>query len=130
MPTLTEKMQLASILSITCNIQHLAQQQSQCKLQYSMLQIRLFRKFRWENVANHQISPHKKFIKQMMPSAAWKQRESDPLGHCALYNPKRSLQPSNNEKCTAEAMKRQRNGLKMMLREKLLSQESELNMLR
>jgi len=36
-PTLTYKTQLASILSISCNIEHLAQQQSQCKLQWSIL---------------------------------------------------------------------------------------------
>jgi len=46
-PTLTWKTPLASRLSISRNIQHLAQQQSQCKLQWSILWRRTFRHF-WQ----------------------------------------------------------------------------------
>ena len=37
-PTSKQKMQLASMWSISCNIQHLTHQQSQLKIQWSMLQ--------------------------------------------------------------------------------------------
>jgi len=46
------KMQLASILSISCNIQHLTQQYSQCKLQRSMIHTRTFHHCWQANMAN------------------------------------------------------------------------------
>jgi len=125
-PTLTYKMQLASILYITCSIHHLAQQQSQRKLQWSRLRKWPFRRVRWADTApRHSVQPNVG-IKRMKARAAWRQTESEPLGHCAAGDPKRSLRQGNDEKCTSEAMKRKRNGLRIMLREKLLWQESKL----
>jgi len=74
-------MQLGSILSISCNIQHLTQQQSQGKLQWSMLQKRSFRNVQQANVANRQSGSHHDVIKRIKASAAWKQKESEHLGH-------------------------------------------------
>jgi len=82
-------------------MQHLTQQQSQGKLQWSMLRKRTFRHFQRANMANQQSAPHNDIIKQMKARAAWKQRECEPLGHCAACDPKRSLQPSNDEKRTS-----------------------------
>jgi len=49
--TLTWKTQLASVLSISSNIQNLAQQQSQGKLQWSMLRTRSFHHLLWADTA-------------------------------------------------------------------------------
>jgi len=128
--TLTYKTQLASILSISCNIQHLAQQQSQCKLQWSMLRKRTFDHFQLANMANKHSGPHNNIIKWTKATAAWKQKESETLRHCAACDPKWSLWPRNNEKRTSSAMERRNNGLRIMLREKLLGWERELKMQR
>jgi len=69
-------------------------------------------------------------IKQMTARAAWRQRESEPLGHCAAWDPKRSLRRISDKKRTSYAMKRKSNGFKIMWRERLLGQESELKMQR
>jgi len=62
----------------------------------------------------------------MKARAGWRQRESEPLGHCTASDTKRSLRQRNDEKRTSSAMKRKRNGLRIRLREKPLGQESEL----
>jgi len=80
--TLTSKMQLASILSITCNIHHLAQQQSQYKQQWSMLRKRTFCHGQWANIGNWQRGPPNNVIKHMKEWAASKQKESEPLWYC------------------------------------------------
>jgi len=129
-PTLTYKTQLASILSITCNIQHLAQQQSQRKRQWSMLRKRTFRHSGRANMPNQQSSPLNDVIKWMKARAAWKQREFEPLGHCVACDPKISLWLRNDMKRTSESMKTKRNGLSIMLRQRPLWQGSELNMQR
>jgi len=66
----------------------------------------------------------------MKARAAWEQRESEPLGHCAACDPKRSLQPKNDKKRTSTVMKTKNNGLRIMLRGRPLGQESELKMQR
>jgi len=108
-PTLTYKTQLASILFISCNIQHLAQQYCQHKLQWSMLGKRTFRQFQWANMANRPSGPHDNIMKQIQARAIWKQKEFKPLGYCTACDPKRSLQPRYNQKCTSLATKRKRN---------------------
>jgi len=118
-------MQLASILSILCNIQHLAQQQSPRKLQWFMLWKWTFRHFRRADTANRQSGQPNDVIMRTKAWAVWKQRESEHLGHCAAGDQKRSLRRRNDEKRTFYAMKRKRNGLRIMLREKPLGQESE-----
>ena len=50
-PTLTWKMQLASIWSISCKIQRLVNQQSQQKIQWSMFRKRTFHLYRQANTA-------------------------------------------------------------------------------
>jgi len=127
-PTLTQKTQLASILSIYCNIQHLAQPQSHHKLQWSMLRKRAFHHSRQANTANRHSGSQDDIIKPIMARAAWKQTESEPLGHCAACNAKWILWPRHDEKWTTDAMKRKKNGSRIMLREKLLWQESDFMM--
>jgi len=53
-----------------------------------MLQKRTIRLFRRANMANQQSGPPNNIIKQMKAGAAWKQKESKPLGHCAVCDPK------------------------------------------
>jgi len=129
-PTLIWKMQLACISSISCNIQHLAQQQRQHKHtlpmlgKWTLLQIRRANIIHWQSVSHDTVS------KQIKARADCKQKLSEPLEHWAACDPKRSLQWRNNEKRTFEAIKKQTNWRRIMLREKLLWQESELKTLR
>jgi hypothetical protein len=62
----------------------------------------------------------------MMGSAASRKKDSEPLGLCAAWDPKSSLRWRNDKKPTSSAMNRKRNELRIMLREKLLGQESKL----
>jgi len=64
----------------------------------------------------------------MKARAVRKQRESEPLGHCPACDPKRSLQPRNDEECTSYAMMTKINESRIMLRERQLGQQSELKM--
>jgi hypothetical protein len=48
---------------------------------------------------------------------------------CSLGS-KRSLQRRNDEQYTSQAMKKKKNGLRIILRDRLLGQESELKMQR
>jgi len=125
-PTLTYKTQLASILSICCNIQHPAQQQSQHKLQWSMLQRRTFHHFRLANTATWKCVLHDDIINQMRARAASKQKEHEPLGHCAACDPKRSLRQRNDEKRTSYTTNRKRNGWRIIMRVKPLGHDSKL----
>jgi len=99
-PTLRYKMHLASILSISCNIQHLAQQQSQHKLLWPILRKRTFRYFRWVKTPNRPRVWHDVVITRMKVRTASRQKQSDPLGHCSKSNRKRKLQRRNDPKCT------------------------------
>jgi hypothetical protein len=119
-PTLTYEGQLPSILSISCNIQHLVQQQSQWKLNWSGLRKRTFHHFRRANMANQQSGLPNDVNKRMNTGVSWKQNESDRLGNCAACDSKRILRPRNNEKRTSPPMKRKRNWLRIMLRERQL----------
>jgi len=81
-------------------------------------------------MANWQRFLHGNVIKWMKARAARKQRESEPMVHCTAYDSKRSLRQRHDKKCTFYAMKTKRNGLRIMLTEKPLWQESELRMQR
>jgi len=123
-------MQLASILSISCNIQHLAQRPSQHKLQWSNLRKRTFHHLQLASSANQAIDPHDNIIKQMKARAAWKLNKSEPKVHCVACNPKTSLRQSEDKKRTFWITKRKRNASRITWREKPLWQESELRMQR
>jgi len=98
--TMTFETQLPCILSISCNIQHLAQQHGDYKLQWSMLRNRTLCRFRWGNPANQQCIQHDHVIKWMKAKAAWKQKEFEPFGHCAASDAKRRLRQRKDWKCT------------------------------
>jgi len=55
--------------------------------------------------------------------AAWKQKDSEPWGHCSACNPKKCLLASNDKKHAAQAMKRKKTGSRIMLREIQLGQD-------
>jgi len=124
--TLTQKTQLTSILSITCNIQHLAQQYSPPNLQCSILQNRTFSDFQWADTANRKSKQPNDIITWMMARVGVEAERFRALGHCAAWDPKRRLRQRSDEKRTSSAMKRKRNGLGIMWREKMLGPESDL----
>jgi len=66
----------------------------------------------------------------MKARAALKQKESVPFGHCIACDLKGTWQPRNNEKCPSQAIKRKRNGFRIMLKERPLGQESKFKMQR
>jgi len=119
-------MQLASILSMSCNIQHLAQQQWQRKIKWSMLRKRYFLHFRRAEKVNRQCGLLNHIIKWITERVAWRPKESEPLGHCVAWDPKRRLRRRNDEKRTSQPIKSKTNELRIMLREKPLGQEREL----
>jgi len=94
------------MLFISCNIQHFTQQQSQLKLQLSMLQKRTFCHFRLANTANQARDLQDDIIKQMQARMPWKLEWSELLEHCEGCDPKRSWLQRNEMNCTSEAMKR------------------------
>jgi len=128
--TLTLMTELASMWSISCNIQHLTQQQGQHKTQWSMLRKGTFRHLCWANTANQKISPHVDIIKWMKATAARRQKGSDHWEHCPASDPKWSFPRWKDRKRTFQAMKRKRGGSRSMWREKPLWQESEFEMQR
>jgi len=81
-PTSTYKTQLASMWSISCNIQHLAHQQSQHKIQWMKFWERTFRHSQQANTANWPSVPHDDVINQIWAKAAWKQNGSEHLELC------------------------------------------------
>jgi len=92
--SLTSKTQLVSLSSMCCNIKHLAQHKSQHKLQWAMLRYRTFGHSLRAMMANRQCVRHDDVIMQMQERVACKQKESEPLEHCAACNP--------NEACSRE----------------------------
>jgi len=76
--------------SISCNIQHLAQQQGQNKIQWSMLRKRTFHHFRQANMANQQSIPPDDVFRQIMATVAWWQKGFRALGVlCSLRSKKK-----------------------------------------
>jgi len=91
-------MQLASMWSIFCNIQHLVHQHSQHRISWSMLPRRTFRHYWLANTANRQTSPHDEVSKWINTRVAWNQNGSEPLERCAACDSKRCLLQWNEEK--------------------------------
>jgi len=85
-----------------------------------------FRHFWQANAANRQSIPHNDIIKWMQARAAWRQKEFEPLEHCTACDAKRSLRRRNHNKPTVYAMKRKWNVSRIILRERLLWQESKV----
>jgi len=112
--------------STSCNIQHLTQQQSQLKIQWSILRKRTFHHFQQANTATWPSYTHDDVIKQIMARAAWRRKGSEHWEHCAAYRLQRSSVWRKDEKRTFWAMKRRRNGSRIMWIQKPLLQECEL----
>jgi len=104
-PTLTYKMQRASRWSTSCNIRNLAQQQTHHKIQWSMLQSRIFCHFRQAYTANQPSFPLDEAIKGMKAQAAWMQKGYQHWEHCAAYYLKRSFQRTKDQKLDYEGNK-------------------------
>jgi len=56
-----------------------------------MIWKRTFRNFRQADTANRQSSPPNDVIKRMKARAAWRRKESELLGHFAVWDPKKKL---------------------------------------
>jgi len=126
LPTLTLKTQLASMWSSSCNVQHLAPQQGQHKIQWLMLRKTSFRHFRRANMANRRSIPHDDVIWRIKTRVAWTERGSESWEHCAACDPKRSLRRRNDGKRTSQATKRERSGTRIMWSERPQWKESEV----
>jgi len=112
--------------SISWNIQHLVHQQSQPKIQWSMLQKGTFYHCAQANTANRQSTPRDDVIERMKAWAAWKQNWSEPVERCAVCDLQRSWRQGNDEKLTSQATERRRNGSRIMWIERPLSRDCEL----
>jgi len=123
---LTSKMQLASMLFISCNIPHLAHQRGQHRIQWSMLRKRIFPHWLQANMANLQSAPHNVIIKRISTRAPWKQIGSEHLNHCVACDPNRGLRGRYDEKHTVDRSKRKRYGSSITWMERPLWQESKL----
>lgn len=99
-PTLTGYTQLASVLSISCKIQHLTQQHGQQKIQLSKLQKQTSCEFWRVNIANKYSSFHFDVTKQAKVRATFRQTRFEYWEHCAGYNRKRTVWQRNDGKCT------------------------------
>jgi len=99
-PTLRYESQLASMWCTCCNIQHLAQQQSQQKIQCLMPQKWTICRFQWANKAYRQRAEHDDVIQWMMATAAWRQKGSEYWVPCAAYDLQWGFWQRNDEKHT------------------------------
>ena len=104
-PTSTYKMQHTSMWSISSNIEQLVQQQSQLRIQWSMLRKGTFHHDRQANTANRYSVQHDDVITQIKAQAACKRTGAEPLEHWAACDPKRSLRQGNYEKLTSQTTK-------------------------
>jgi len=125
-PTSTYMTQVASMGSISCNIEILAQQQSHHKIQWSMLWKRTFHHYQQAIMGNQPSAPHDDVIKRMQTWAAWRLKGSEHLEHCAACDLKSSLRQGNDVKHTFWAMKSRWSGLRNKWMERPIWQESEL----
>jgi len=100
-PTSTYKTQLASMWSISCNIEHLVHQQSQQKIQWSMFQQRSLYHSQQAITAKRQSAPHDDLIMRIRATAAWKQNWSEALGRCVACDLKRCLRQGKVKKRTS-----------------------------
>jgi len=117
--------QLASMWSISCNIQHLAQQQGQHTIQWSMLRERTFRHFRQANTAHWQRNPHNVLMKWMKATVAWRQIGSERWEHCTAYYLTKSFRRRYDGKRNFQATKTKRNASRIMWIERPQWQENK-----
>ena len=118
--------QLASMRSISCNIQHLAQQQGQHTIQWSMLGKRTFHDFRQADMANQWWNPHEDVIKWIKVRVDWRQQGSEHGEHCTAYDLKSSIRRSKDGKRNLSATKNNRNGSRMIWIDRPQWRESEI----
>jgi hypothetical protein len=85
------KTQLASMWSISCNIQHLTQQQGQHKIWCSMLQKRTFHHLLQPNTAYWQSNLHDDVIQSEKATVVARQKWSERSEHCTAYDPKEAF---------------------------------------
>jgi hypothetical protein len=123
-PTLTLLTLLASLWFIPYTIKHLTHQQSQHTIPYSMLQTWSFCLLMQEHTANQTVNSLNDVIQQMKARVDCGQKGSKPLEYCAAYNLQCIVRWRQDEKCTVYATPRMRNGLRIVSREKSLSQNS------
>ena len=97
-PTSTYMTQLASMLSISCHIEHLVNQQSQHTTQWSKLWGRTLRHYRQATKADWQCAPHDDFIKRLKARAARKQTGSELSQRGADRDPTSSLRRGSHVK--------------------------------
>jgi hypothetical protein len=100
LPTLTWSMQLASMWSISCNIQHLPQQRDQHKMQWSMHWKRTFHHFQQANMATQRSHSHNDINMQLRARLCWRWTGSKYLDHFAASNLKWSFWWRNDRKHT------------------------------
>jgi len=117
-------MHIASISSIFYNIQYLAQQQSQHKMQWSTFRKISFRYFPRTYPANWPPAQHGYIIKLMKAREAWQEIQSELLEHYTACEPKLCLQWGKDKKQTCWAKKTKSTGSIIMWRDKQLWQGS------
>jgi len=130
LPTMRYKTQLASIRFFFCNFQHLAQQQGQQKIQWSMLWKRTFRHFQLANMSNGRSIPHPDIMRRIKARVVWSQTGCEHWEHCTAYDPKRRLRRRHDGKRTFYARKRERKRSRILWSEWPQWQESEFMMQR
>jgi len=130
LPTLTYNTQLASMWSISCNIQHLTHQQGLHKIQLLMLWKRMFHQFQWALSANYPSNSHQDIIKRMKATVSWRQKGSERSEHCSFYHPKLSCWWGNCKKSPFSSTQRMKNRSRMMWIERQLGPERKFKMLR
>jgi hypothetical protein len=83
-----------ALLHIVHNLQHPTSRPTTKSMQTTMINSlkQSICHFRRINMANQQTGPPNNIIKRMKATAAWKQKESEPLGYCAACDPNRSFQ--------------------------------------
>jgi len=118
-------MQLASMWSRSCNIQHLAQQQHHHTIQWSMLRTRTFDHFQLANTAYRRTNPHDHIIKRIKARVTCTQEGSELWENCTTYDLKRSFRRRNDRKLTFQATKIKGKGSTIMWIERPQWQESE-----
>jgi len=94
------KIKHAACLHIAHILHHATFRPTQQSTQTTMVNApkKNFRHFQRANMANQQSVPHDDIIRRMKPSVAWRQKESEPLGHCAACEPKEACggEPTGN----------------------------------
>jgi len=99
-PTVPYMIQLASMVSISCNIQHLAQQQCQHKIYWLIIRKKPVWHHWWAHMAYRQRDPHDDIIKLINGRASLQQKWSEPSEHFTGSDLNCNLPRWNDEKHT------------------------------